>query len=183
MNKFSILLITLIISHFLSDAQVDKTAWDNTADKKWPVGFKQTEIKSSADSSAQKAIFYKTGQSKPQPLIVSLHTWSGNFTQEDPLTKEILLRDWNYIHPDFRGANNTPQSCGSELVIQDIEDAIQFAIKNGNVDKDQLTKKSMGAVMNGFKKITINLKRSHLKTISTFRIPTPHLKEILLKKL
>ncbi len=138
MKKSSILLISLIISYFTGNAQGNKTAWDNTADKKWPVGFIQTDIKSSADSSIQKAVFYKTNQAKPQPLIVSLHTWSGNYAQEDPLTKEILLRDWNYIHPDFRGANKTPQACGSELVITDIEDAIQFAIKNGNVDKDEV---------------------------------------------
>ncbi|MFA5326348.1 MAG: hypothetical protein WC384_01025 [Prolixibacteraceae bacterium] len=56
------------------------------------------------------AVFYKTSQTAPQPLVVSLHTWSGDYTQEDPLAKEILLRDWNYIHPDFRGVNNKQQN-------------------------------------------------------------------------
>lgn len=64
-----------------------------------------------------------------RPLIVSLHTWSGNYEQEDLLIKEIIKRDYNYIHPDFRGPNKTYEACGSEFVIQDIEDAIAFAIE------------------------------------------------------
>ncbi|MEI6141907.1 MAG: GDSL-type esterase/lipase family protein [Mariniphaga sp.] len=115
-------------------AQEKKTAWDNTNDKNWPTGFIKKEIQSTIDGTIQKAWFYPSQLAKPQPLIVSLHTWSGDYNQEDPLTKEVLIRDWNYIHPDFRGANNRPEAGVSELVISDIEDAIQFAIKNGNVD-------------------------------------------------
>ena len=63
-----------------------------------------------------------------------MHTWSGDYNQEDPLAKEVLLRDWNYIHPDFRGPNNNSNACGSSLVITDLEDAIQFAINHGIVD-------------------------------------------------
>lgn len=119
-------------------AQEAKTAWDNTVSKNWPVEFEQKEIKSSFDETIQKAWVYHTRQLIPQPLIVSLHTWSGDYNQEDPLGKEILLRDWNYIHPDFRGPNNHPEACGSELVVSDIQDAIEFVIKNGNVDKTQV---------------------------------------------
>ena len=106
-------LITYLMLYFCITsiyAQDKNTAWDNTTNKNWPTGFVQKEIQSTIDGTIQKAWFYPTQLSKPQPLIVSLHTWSGDYNQEDPLTKEVLLRDWNYIHPDFRGCQ---QSSGS----------------------------------------------------------------------
>ena len=123
------------ICNFSTFAQKQIAIWDNISNKQWGIEFKRVEINSTVDSTLQKAWFYQSAQIKPQPLIVSLHTWSGDYNQEDPLAKEILLRDWNYIHPDFRGPNNNPNACGSTLVITDIEDAIRFAVKNGNVDR------------------------------------------------
>ncbi|MBP6022873.1 SGNH/GDSL hydrolase family protein [Ferruginibacter sp.] len=134
MIKRIFLLFVFTSIYFLAVSQKKETAWDNTINKNWPVGFVQTEIQSSSNGTMQKAIFYKSRQSVAQPLIISLHTWSGDYNQEDPLAKEVLLRDWNYIHPDFRGPNNNPIACGSPLVIADLEDAIHYAIKNGNVD-------------------------------------------------
>lgn len=43
---------------------------------------------------------------------------------------KIGYEDWNYIFPDFRGANNHSESCMSELVVGDVEDAISFALNN-----------------------------------------------------
>ena len=132
---FSLILYFCITSIY---AQDKKTAWDNTINKKWPTGFVEKEIQSTSDGAIQKAWFYPTQLSKPQPLIVSLHTWSGDYNQEDPLTKEVLLREWNYIHPDFRGVNNRPEAGVSELAISDVEDAIGFAVKNANVDPNNI---------------------------------------------
>lgn len=137
--RISVLISALFTVLFLQGiAQDAKTAWDNTISKNWPEGFTQVEIKSIVDGKIQPAVCYKTKQKNQQPLIVSLHTWSGDYLQEDPLAAEVALRDWNYIHPDFRGPNNNPDACGSELVIQDIEDAIRFAIQNGNVDTSEV---------------------------------------------
>ena len=108
--------------------------WDDTQNRNWGEAFHHIRIPSSADSNFQDAWFYRSSKKTAQPLIISLHTWSGNYDQEDPLSKEILLRDWNYIHPDFRGVNNTPEACGSPLVISDLQDAIRYAVKNANVD-------------------------------------------------
>lgn len=138
MKISALVLIFCVILFSQISAQDAKTAWDNTISKNWPENFLPVEIKSIADGKIQHAVFCKTTQKKPQPLIVSLHTWSGDFLQEDPLAEEVALRDWNYIHPDFRGPNNNPQACGSELVIQDIEDAIHFAIHTGNVDTSEV---------------------------------------------
>ncbi|MGJ1514982.1 SGNH/GDSL hydrolase family protein [Sphingobacterium siyangense] len=130
-----------LLSLFLSIAKVGYTqeiAWDNTAKSKWNPVFQEVSIPSSQDSSNQQAYFFKSTSKRPQPLIISLHTWSGDFRQADPLTKEILARNWNYIHPDFRGMNRTPKAMGSPFVISDIKDAISYAVKQGNVDTSEI---------------------------------------------
>lgn len=108
--------------------------WDNTGKANWNANFKKISIPSSIDSTYQAAYLYASKSANPKPLIISLHTWSGDYTQKDPLINEILARDWNYIHPDFRGANNKPTAMGSKFVIADIEDAIEYALKNTNSD-------------------------------------------------
>ncbi len=134
MKRLIFILVFLAQICFSAIAQKVEAQWDNTNPKNWGNEFQQVQIKSTSDSSWQKAWFYRSSKSTRQPLIISLHTWSGDYNQEDPLAKEVLLRDWNYIHPDFRGPNNTPNACGSPLVIADLEDAIRFVIKNGTVD-------------------------------------------------
>ncbi len=118
-------------------AQTEPT-WDNTTRKNWNSAFQEVEITSSKDGNIQKAFLYKSKRATPQPLIVSLHTWSGNYTQSDPLTKEILARDWNYIHPDFRGPNRTPSAMGSPLALADIEDAIRYALEQTHANPDEV---------------------------------------------
>lgn len=125
-NLFFILLISLI--------QAQDPQWDDTSRPGWPQQFIDVEIPSTADGTIQKAYFYATSQDKPQPLIVSLHTWSNNYQQLDPLIHDILSLDYNYIRPDFRGPNNTFEACGSPLVASDIDDAITYAVANANVD-------------------------------------------------
>jgi len=109
------------------------THWDNTQDKVWPDEFKEVEIRSGSDGKIQRAYFH-SAKREAQPLIISLHTWSGDYKQKDPIISQILENDWNYIHPDFRGPNWTQEACGSQLVVPDIDDAIDYALKYGNVD-------------------------------------------------
>lgn len=141
MNKMKISIITFLFIYicfipFLG-AQQEPT-WDSTAKKKWHDACEEVEINSSFDGSIQKAFIYKSSNKKRQPLIVSLHTWSGNYTQNDPLIGEIIARDWNYIHPDFRGANKRPEAMGSHLVISDIEDAIRYAVEYTNANPEEV---------------------------------------------
>lgn len=104
----------------------------------WPKVVQTVEILSSTDGTVQKAILYSSRSETPKPLIVSLHTWSGDYLQYDPLIREIVARDWNYIHPDFRGPNNHPEAGGSEKVISDLMDAINYALKNTNSDPEDV---------------------------------------------
>jgi pimeloyl-ACP methyl ester carboxylesterase len=100
----------------------------------WDSDFTIVDVVSSADSAVQKAYFYPTRGRDHRPLLVHLHTWSNTFAKADPLADLARNLDWNYIHPDFRGENNRPQACCSDLVIQDIDDAIGFAIERARVD-------------------------------------------------
>ncbi|MFB6343319.1 GDSL-type esterase/lipase family protein [Saccharicrinis sp. FJH62] len=132
----SILFSLLILS--LNIAAQDDPKWDNTTHKDWPAECKEVSIISTADGTEQKAMFFMSGSDKPTPLIISLHTWSGDYTQKDTLSWECIQKGYTYIHPDFRGANNKPDACGSPLVIQDIDDAIAYAIKHANVDTTEI---------------------------------------------
>jgi dienelactone hydrolase len=133
--KLSVFILINIapLSIYASDSQ-----WNNKKNQNWPSGFSEVEIVSSADGKIQKAYFYATRSKEAKPLIVSLHGWSVNYQREDQLIPQILERDYNFIRPDFRGTNNTKEACGSPLVISDIEDAISYAIKNGNVDTNNI---------------------------------------------
>ncbi len=129
-------ILCFLVTHW-TFAQQDLT-WDNTVKSSWNPLFQRVAIPSTKDDSRQQAYFFKSTKRRPQPLIVSLHTWSGDYQQKDPLAKEILARDWNYIHPDVRGRNNRPEAMGSSLVMADIKDAIEYAVNNGNVDTSEI---------------------------------------------
>lgn len=95
---------------------------------------------SSADSSAQPALFYHSGSQKVKPLLVGLHTWSSDYRQESsaPYVKWCMLKDWAFIHPDFRGPNNSPQATGSDVVVADILSAVEYARQHANIDTSRI---------------------------------------------
>jgi pimeloyl-ACP methyl ester carboxylesterase len=94
------------------------------------------EYISSADNSPQHAMFSAPEGKSPVPLIVALHTWSNDYTQETqkPLSDWCLKNGWAYIHPDFRGPNVRPQATGSDLVIADIVSAVEYAKSVTRID-------------------------------------------------
>jgi pimeloyl-ACP methyl ester carboxylesterase len=112
--------------------------WDNTTAHSWPEKFTVAHILSSVDHSPQKIYIRKATGSAPRPLIVSLHTWSGDYTQADPLADYAVKYNWNYIHPDMRGANDKPQACLSPLVISDLNDAIGYALLDTKADASRV---------------------------------------------
>lgn len=95
---------------------------------------------SSADNSEQPAMFYAPASPKAVPLIVALHTWSGNYKQRSYKDIEAWCEKngWAYIHPNFRGPNKRPEATGSDKVIQDIVDAVKYAEKNANIDRSAI---------------------------------------------
>jgi len=112
---------------------------------KWPDEVKYIKIKSSLDGVEQEAMFYVTpaGEKKSDkvvPLVVALHTWSSDYAQIDGIEyyKRCKDRGWILIHPDFRGPNKNPDACGSPKAVQDVLDAVDYAISNANVDKSRI---------------------------------------------
>jgi hypothetical protein len=113
--------------------------WDSTATKFWKSNqFDKVEIISSKDKSNQPSIYRKTSSTISKPLLVYLHSWTADYRQIDEMALKAKELDWNYIAPNFRGPGWEPKSCGSDYVISDIDDAIDYMIKNANVDKKEV---------------------------------------------
>lgn len=159
------LLCLLLIPNSLF-AQNDPK-WDDTKSKNWPQECKRVEIISTIDGKVQPAFFYKSQAEEPTPLIISLHTWSGGYEQKDTLSWQCINKGYNYIHPHFRGPNNNFEACGSPLVIQDIEDAIEYAVQNGNVDTNEIH--IVGTSGGGYATMLMYMKTNHpVKTFSAW---------------
>lgn len=78
-------------------------------------------------------------KSQPTPLFVFLHSWSSDYTQDN--TKwftECVKHRWIWLHPNFRGINQSPKACGSRFARQDILDAIALARETWNVDSERI---------------------------------------------
>lgn len=82
--------------------------------------------------------YFKKSSVPNRPLIVRLHNWSSDYSSYDPISFEAVKYDVNYIHPNFQGPNNNPNACGSDKVIKDIDNAIDFAVEQGHVDIDKI---------------------------------------------
>lgn len=109
----------------------------------WPSEVREVRIRSTVDASEQPALWWTApaDAAKPKPLLVGLHTWSGNFRQTAsslPYWQWCRQEGWHFIHPDFRGPNRTPQALGSDRAVQDIVDAVAWAKANANVDPQRV---------------------------------------------
>ncbi|MEO0333487.1 MAG: prolyl oligopeptidase family serine peptidase, partial [Bacteroidota bacterium] len=122
-------------------------------------GFSLDSVQSKIDGKWQPFYYWKA--EKPnQPLVVVLHTWSGDYTQtENSLATQTKTKGWNYIHPNFRGPNNHPEACGSELVIADIDQAIDWALENLSVNRDSIF--VLGASGGGYATLVAYMKSRH----------------------
>ena len=103
----------------------------------------RVSIPSSIDGSSQPCYLILPGRylekPAPAPLLVSLHTWSGDVEQRNmALEAEAERLGWIYLFPHFRGANRHPEACGSELAQQDILDAVGWACQQYQVDRRRI---------------------------------------------
>jgi pimeloyl-ACP methyl ester carboxylesterase len=85
-------------------------------------------------------MYYRPGVGDRYPLLVALHTWSGDYGQAagTPYAEWCIREQWAMIHPDFRGANGRPESTGSDAVLADIRDAVMFAESMGGIDVSRI---------------------------------------------
>ena len=118
-------------------------AWASTqarADDLPPVPALATvEIVSTLDQQPQKVRYWVPQTPGPHAILVSLHSWSGDYTQDhSDWLREAVAREWVFIEPNFRGINDHPAACGSALARQDVIDALDWALAKGSVDDKRI---------------------------------------------
>jgi poly(3-hydroxybutyrate) depolymerase len=73
------------------------------------------------------------------PLVVSLHTWSGDWQQRHPeLEAGAAERGWLVLQPNFHGPNRIPLACGSQEAQVQILEAVQWCCENYPVDRRRI---------------------------------------------
>ena len=103
----------------------------------------EIRVKSTLDGTMQPSYLRcperaKTGK---VPLLVALHSWSYGYTMLDPASwawQEAKRRGWALLYPHFRGPNQTPEGCGSDLAVPDIVDAVNDVKRRLKIDEDRV---------------------------------------------
>lgn len=97
-------------------------------------------IKSTADGTKQKALYYDSQSPRDKPLLLALHSWSADYQQHFsiPYGMWAVKNDWVFIHPNYRGAFTNPKATASELAIQDILDALRYAKSHARIDSTRI---------------------------------------------
>lgn len=99
------------------------------------------ETVSELDGETQPILCWAPSEAKLQatPLFVFLHSWSSDYKQDNSKWfAECVKHRWIWLHPNFRGINQSPKACGSRFARQDILDAITLARKTWNVDSERI---------------------------------------------
>lgn len=101
---------------------------------------KNIGLPSSLDGHMDSVLFYTSESRKKKPLLVVLHSWSSEYLQQAsiPFALWAKEKDWVFVAPNFRGIFDHPEAMASELALQDIMDAVEYAKKNANVDASRI---------------------------------------------
>lgn len=100
-------------------------------------------VKSTFDGTMQPCYFWAPVRAKDMavPLIVGLHTWSGDWhhtTSYASVLNFAKKNGWAMIGPNYRGANDHVDACGGDAAIQDIIDAVDFAKREVRIDPKRI---------------------------------------------
>lgn len=97
------------------------------------------DLPSSMDGKPQKVRYWLPKSAGPHPVFISLHSWSGDYTQDhSDWLREAVDRGWIFIEPNFRGPNEHPEACGSALARRDVLDSIDWALKQPGADPERV---------------------------------------------
>jgi hypothetical protein len=166
--KFFRLIIVLycVIVGLITSGYSQEKFWD---------GFQKDSIVSSLDGVVQRFYYYSSIGAEKKPLVVFLHQWSSDYTSfKNSLAPQAKEKNWNYIHPDFRGPNNQPKACGSKYVIEDIDEAIDWAITHLPVDTSLIY--VVGASGGGYAALCSFMKSRHKVKEYSVWVPITDLK-------
>lgn len=102
----------------------------------WPPEIQCIQVPSSVDGSLQPSLHYSPPSSsdnntknEPRPLLIALHTWSFDYLQAGGQVVHAqwcIRKGWHFLHPNFRGPNQQPTACGSDVALQDVLDATEY---------------------------------------------------------
>lgn len=107
----------------------------------WQAEVREIQIPSTADQSPQPALTWSPTTEEARPLLVGLHTWSGDYKQAANgrvYAQWCMDQGWHFVYPNFRGPNSTPAAMGSDLAVQDVVDAVAHLQKGGRVDASRI---------------------------------------------
>lgn len=130
-----ITIATLSVAAILSLSFSDACQADND------ILLQRGETISSLDAARQPLLYWTpaTASQQPTPLFVFLHSWSSDYQQDNSKWLDVCKdNNWIWLHPNFRGVNQSPKACGSKYARQDILDAIAFARKQWHVDPQRI---------------------------------------------
>jgi acetyl esterase/lipase len=103
-------------------------------------GVEDITITSTSDGAEQPALWVAPRNDRPRPLLVVLHSWSTGYRQHAGIPFAMWAQEngWAVIAPHFRGVNDNANAVGSDLAVQDVVDAIDFATAQEGVDPDRV---------------------------------------------
>jgi hypothetical protein len=105
----------------------------------WPKEVAVVDLSKEQEGSYPEQIRFRAAKGKEKrPLLVSLHSWGGTFDQPDSLVFVAIENNMAYAHPDFGGHGKNLQSCCTDSSVERIDQAIEYAIRNGNVDSTRI---------------------------------------------
>ena len=118
-------LLAIFLQPLLLCAQTDSP--DRTSAPEKYGRLSQLNVVSTLDGEIQPVLFAAPNEAKkqPTPVLIYLHSWSADHKQDNSKwQQQAEQRGWIYIHPNFRGVNNSAKACGSVFARQDILDAM-----------------------------------------------------------
>jgi poly(3-hydroxybutyrate) depolymerase len=97
-------------------------------------------ITSTADGADQPALWLAPEGDGVKPLVVILHSSSAEYLQHAGIPYAMFADEngWAVIAPQFRGVNDDADSMGSDLAVQDVVDAIDYATAQDGVDANRV---------------------------------------------
>ena len=133
MRKMLLGMVVLAVGMAMAKAPADAAEWNRMLVK----------VRSTLDGTEQLCYFWAPERARTEavPLIVGLHTWSGDYRQ---LVHYRTVRNWAkragwaFVGPNFRGPNKTPKACGSDHAVQDIVDAVDYAKAKVKIDASRV---------------------------------------------
>ena len=134
-------LLAVLVSGTVCTKGPQKSGQPASDGVRWPGTVQDVEITSSVDGTVQQAKFFLPDNPKgPIPLLVMLHTWSGDWRQDMGIgwMEQAAVRHWAFIHPNFRGPNGKPESTGSEIATADILDAVAWVRQQVDIDSTRI---------------------------------------------